>query len=151
MQDKIDENIWDKDTEALRRELEEFKAEKEKIRQLMGQIGGIESVKKDRRINFIFLIIVGLLFAFDILRHIFKFANFLPTVLSLEIGLLLVSIKIVWMIHKQTKLEHFQFHVMNSIEFRLNDLSKQLREMQKEYHDYIQTIGSESKINHDII
>lgn len=145
MRDKIGENIRDKDTEALRRELEEFKAEKEKIRQLVGQIGGTESVEKDRRINFIFLIIVGLLFAFDILRHIFKFADFLPSVLSLEIGLLLVSIKIVWMIHKQTKVEHFQFHVMNSIEFRLNDLSKQLREMQKEYRDYIRAKGFENK------
>ncbi len=145
MRDKIGENIRDKDTEALRRELEEFKAEKEKIRQLVGQIGGTESVEKDRRINFIFLITVGLLFAFDILRHIFKFADFLPSVLSLEIGLLLVSIKIVWMIHKQTKVEHFQFHVMNSIEFRLNDLSKQLREMQKEYRDYIRAKGFENK------
>ena len=136
MRDKIGDNIRNKDTEALRRELEEFKAEKEKIRQLVGQIGGIESVEKDRKINFIFLIIVALLFAFDILRHIFKFA--------LEIGLLLVSIKIVWMIHKQTKVEHFQFHVMNSIEFRLNDLSKQLREMQKEYQDYFKTKGAEN-------
>ncbi|BFN37393.1 hypothetical protein [Fidelibacter multiformis] len=145
MRDKIGENIRDKDTEALRRELEEFKAEKEKIRQLVGQIGGTESVEKDRKINFIFLVIVGLLFAFDILRHIFKFADFLPSVLSLEIGLLLVSIKIVWMIHKQTKVEHFQFHVMNSIEFRLNDLSKQLREMQKEYRDYIKAKDFENK------
>ena len=144
MRDKIGNNIRNKDTEALRRELEEFKAEKEKIRQLVGQIGGIESVEKDRKINFIFLIIVALLFAFDILRHIFKFADFLPSVLSLEIGLLLVSIKIVWMIHKQTKVEHFQFHVMNSIEFRLNDLSKQLREMQKEYQDYFKTKGAEN-------
>jgi hypothetical protein len=145
MRDKIGDNIRDKDTEALRRELEEFKAEKEKIRQLVGQIGGTESVEKDRRINLIFLIIVGLLFTFDILRYIFKIANFLPPILSLEIGLLLVSIKIVWMIHKQTNMEHFQFHVMNSIEFRLNDLSKQLREMQKEYLDYLQNKGSESK------
>ncbi|MGC9512243.1 MAG: hypothetical protein ACP5D8_01245 [Fidelibacterota bacterium] len=145
MRDKIGENIRDRDTEALRRELEEFKAEKEKIRQLVGQIGGTESVEKDRKINFIFLIVVGLLFVFDILRHIFKFADFLPSVLSLEIGLLLVSIKIVWMIHKQTKVEHFQFHVMNSIEFRLNDLSKQLREMQKEYRDYIKAKDFEKK------
>jgi hypothetical protein len=46
-------------------------------------------------------------------------------------AVLLVSVKIVWMIHKGTKLEHFQFWVLSSIEFRLNDLSKHIREIEK--------------------
>jgi len=32
-----------------------------------------------------------------------------------------------WMIHKQAKVEHFQFWILHSIEFRLNALAKQLR------------------------
>ena len=50
---------------------------------------------------------------------------------SIELAVLLVSIKIIWMIHKGTKVEYFQFWVFNSIEFHLNDLSKHVREIEK--------------------
>jgi len=126
-----DKSLHEHDTEALQRELEEFKAEKEKIRMLVGQIGGVRSAERDRIINLVFLTLIGILFVFDIFRHLFQITVLLPPLFSLELGILLVSIKIVWMIHKQTKVEHFQFWILNSIEFRLNELSKQLRENQK--------------------
>jgi hypothetical protein len=54
----------------------------------------------------------------------------IPTLLSLELGVLLVSLKIVWMIHKQSRVEHFQFWILHSIEFRLNELSRKLDQHQ---------------------
>jgi hypothetical protein len=71
------------------------------------------------------------LLVFDILRHAFHLSVPLPQMFSLEVAVLLVSIKIIWMIHKGTKVEHFQFWVLNSIEFRLNDLSRHVREIEK--------------------
>ncbi len=56
---------------------------------------------------------------------------------SIEIGVLLVSLKIIWMMHKQTKVEHFQFWILNSIEFRLNDMSKKIEKIRKELKDQI--------------
>jgi len=35
------------------------------------------------------------------------------------------------MIHRQTKVEHFQFWILQSIEFRLNDLSKKIKNIEK--------------------
>ena len=35
------------------------------------------------------------------------------------------------MINKQTKVEHFQFWILNSIEFRLNELAKQVKALHK--------------------
>ena len=55
----------------------------------------------------------------------------MSSMLTLEIGVLLVSVKIIWMIHKQTKVEHFQFWILNSIEFRLNAISKKLTQIEK--------------------
>jgi hypothetical protein len=133
MRDKIRNNIRDENVDELRRELEEFRAEKEKIRQLVGQIGGTQFVKHDKKINLIFLSIIVMLFIFDILRHIFNIPiSSLPPIISVEVAVMLVSIKIVWMIHKQTRVEHFQFHILNSLEFRLNELSKQIRELHHE-------------------
>jgi len=119
------------DQSALIEELEQFRKEKERIRQLVGQIGGKVSQKRNRIINIAFIIAVALLFVFDLLRHVFHIDVPLPQMFSLELAILLVSVKIIWMIHRGDKVEHFQFWVLNSIEFRLNDLAKIVREIEK--------------------
>ena len=119
------------DHSALLEELEHFRQEKERIRILVGQIGGKGSQQRDYIINIVFITVMVFLFAFDLVRHIFHMQIPLPQMFSLELAVLLVSIKIIWMIHKGNKVEHFQFWVLNSIEFRLNDLSKHVREIDK--------------------
>ena len=116
---------------SLIEELEQFRAEKEKIRMLVGQIGGKGGQKLDKIINISFIVIISILFSFDIMRHIFGIEVPIPSVFSIELGVLLVSIKIIWMIHRQAKIEHFQFWILNSIEFRLNSLAKQMKELNK--------------------
>lgn len=37
--------------------------------------------------------------------------------------------QIIWMINGQTKIEHFQFWILNSIEFQINLLTKRLKEI----------------------
>ncbi|MCK4597333.1 hypothetical protein KAU04_04805 [bacterium] len=45
--------------------------------------------------------------------------------------MLLVSIKIIWLIHRQVKLEHFQFWILSSIESWLNDVSRKMKDIEK--------------------
>jgi hypothetical protein len=118
------------DTEMLKEELEHFRQEKEKVRSLVGQIGGKATVKRDRIINILFVTAIVLLFSLDLLRHIFGLSIPLAPLLSIELGLLLVSIKIIWMIHRSLKVEHFQFWILNSIEFRLNDISRRMKNIE---------------------
>ena len=120
----------------LKAELDQFKKEKEKIRQLMGQIGGKHAEKNDRRINIFFIAAISLIALNDLLHHGLGIHTPIPSLLSLEIAVLLVSIKIIWMMHKSTKVEHFQFWILNSIEFRLNDVAKQLRNLEKTVKEY---------------
>jgi hypothetical protein len=118
--------------EALRKELEDYRKEKDQIRQVIGAIGGTGNDKREKVLNFIFVFFLCLIFTSDILRHFGEFKiPYVNSMLSLEIGVLLVSVKIIWMIHKQTKVEHFQFWILNSIEFRLNAISKKLTKMEK--------------------
>ena len=113
--------------EALRKELEHYKAEKEKIRTVVGQIGGATKRHRNTMINIFFLAIVMLAFFLDLLRHLLKWnLPYLPPTLILEIAVLLVSLKIIWMMHNQAKVYHFQFWILNSIEFQLNMLSRRL-------------------------
>ncbi len=121
---------------ALREELEDYRKEKEQIRQVIGAIGGSGSGKREKILNFIFVFLLCVIFSSDLLRHFGKFEiPYVTSMLSLEIGVLLVSVKIIWMIHKQTKVEHFQFWILNSIEFRLNAISKELRKIEKKNLD----------------
>lgn len=120
----------------LKAELDQFKKEKEKIRKLMGQIGGKDAEKKDRQANIFFITAISLIATNDLLYHVFGIHTPIPSLFSLEIAVLLVSVKIIWMMHKATKVEHFQFWILNSIEFRLNDVAKQLRKLEKTVDKY---------------
>lgn len=121
----------DSESMSLQEDLDSFQKEKEKIRDFVGRIGGARSARYDKIANIVFMIAIVILFFLDLLRHIFQIHVPLPPLFSLELGVLLVSIKIIWMIYKQMKVEHFQFWILNSIEFRLNDLSKQIRQVQE--------------------
>jgi len=121
----------DSESISLQEELESFQKEKEKIRTLVGKIGGATSTRNDTIINIIFIGIIIILLVLDTLKHFLHFSLPLPPLFSIELGVFLVSIKIIWMMYKQMKVEHFQFWILNSIEFRLNDLSKQVRQIHK--------------------
>ncbi len=120
----------DQDKEAeLRRELEEFHKEKDRVRDVIGKIGGKINSRIDTGINITFLLIIAALFVIEVTTEL------LPVLISLEIGVLLVSIKIIWMIHNLNKFYHFQFWVLNSIEFRLNDIVKKVRGIEDSVND----------------
>ena len=122
------------ETDILKEELKHYKSEKEKIRKIIGQIGGTTSIKHDRRVNIIFLVIVISLFLFDVLRELLHLQiSGYSSNLAIELALLLVSVKIIWMINKQSKIDHFQFWVLNSIDFQINNITKRMRELEQTF------------------
>lgn len=122
------------ETDILEEELQHYRKEKEKVRKIIGQIGGSTSKKYDRRVNIIFLVIVISLFLFDVLRELLHLQlSGYTSNLAIEFALLLVSVKIIWMINKQSKIDHFQFWVLNSIEFQINNIAKRMRELEKTF------------------
>ena len=122
---QMDEEITAKEAELMR-ELEEFKKEKDRVRQLLGSIGGSSKNRREHIINMVFLAIVVGFFTLELTTH------FLPSAISLEIGVLLVSIKIIMLIHNANKANHFSFWILNSIEFRVNEINKRTITLEKE-------------------
>jgi len=115
--------------EAMRKEFEEYNQEKEKIRDVLGKIGGKNFSKVDGIVNVVFFTIIITLFVLEMVTH------FLPPFISLEISVLLVSIKIVVMMHHQYKTSHFQFWILNTIEFKINSMHSDLRELEKKINN----------------
>ena len=120
-----EQDEWERNKSELEAEIQQFEREKEEIKALIGNIGGKTYSKRDNIINFAFLAIILTLFTLEITTH------WLPEYISLEISVLLVSIKIVWMIHSQHKYNHFIFWILNTIEFRVNDVGKKVQKMEK--------------------
>ena len=102
----------------LERELEDFQNERKKMKEVIGRIGGTNNSTKHRLVNILFLTIVIMVFIFGAILHKINMT------FSLEIGVLLISLKIAWMIHEQQKINHFQFWMLNSLEYRINQISK---------------------------
>ncbi len=116
--------------EELEEQLRSYREERERIKQFLGQIGGKSDLRHDKIVNVIFFILIVLLLAFDIARHALSIHIPLPPLISIEIGILLISIKIIWMMSRQRKVNHFQFWILNSIEFRINNVSRQLNALE---------------------
>ena len=109
----------------MQEELEDFRREQARVRQVLGRVGGKSQAKIDMAINMAILGVIIVLFVLEALT------DWIPTLVSLEIGILLVSVKIVWMIHTNSRAYHFQFWVLNSIEFRVNEISKTIRSIEQ--------------------
>lgn len=110
--------------EQLQEEIKQFLKEKEKIRSIIGKIGG-RPTRNDEIINILFITLVIISFIGSIM---------LPGILrtlAIDFAILLISLKISYMLYSASKVSHFQFWILSSIEWRINQMEKELREVQK--------------------
>ncbi len=121
-----------KEGKLFEKELESIKTEKDKIRKIVDATGAKNPGRIDKFINVFFVLFAITFFLFETLKHIYKFQTPYISVDTLLIMVtLLVCIKTLINIHIQAKVNHFQFWVLNSLEFRMNDLSKKLNDIEK--------------------
>ena len=117
------------------KELHEFNREREQIKEMLGRIGGTFDLKKHKIFNWGILTVTVVLFVLEMTTH------FLPTLISLEIGLLLISVKIILLIQSMLKQNHFEFWILNTIEYRINDLNKRVIRMEKDLRQDLKRRG----------
>ena len=115
-----------------REELEQFKREQEAVRRKVGQIGGRPTTTNKIFNTAMIVLILATLIAAPFLPHDLE----LPAV---EVGLVLLSVKIFIFLRNEAKVIHFQFWMLSSLEWRMNDMSKKIaridRNLEKISHD----------------
>lgn len=114
-----------KGEEQLREELHEFQKEKERIRNIVGEIGGSNNTHNKIVNTLLILIIVSLL----ILGGVF---NRITPALAIQIAILFGVLKLIWMFYESQKASHFQFWILNSLEYRINEMYKKIKKIEKE-------------------
>lgn len=123
----MDDNDRNHDDEIhdLKEELEKFKLEKERVRAIVGKIGGIPAVQT-KVLNIVFTVsIVAFLLVSVVAVEKYR-------LVMLELTLVALSLKIVFLIHLQSKVNHFQLWVMSAIEWRMNEMMKIVKSIAKE-------------------
>jgi hypothetical protein len=117
---QYDEQVIDREKEgALAEAIEDFRREKERIRAIVGRIGGMPTFR-GKVFNILFGIVIAACFGVSIATH---GRLVLPMI---ELGVVLISLKIMYLLHTNTKQMHFMFWILSSIEWRLNEVIKGL-------------------------
>lgn len=112
-------------------ELESYRKQRKELDAIVKQIGGRGSAKRTKVLNILFIVALTVLFSLDVLRHFVEFA-YIPENLSLQVGVLMISLKIIWFAHKRNQVEHFQFWIMNSLEMRINMILDEMKSINKQ-------------------
>ncbi len=119
--DQINEQL-ENEIDDLKKELEHFEQEKERVRAIIGQIGGMPKFRT-KLFNVIFIaIIVGSVVVSIIAGEKLR-------LLMVELATVTLSVKIIYLIHCQMRINHFKFWILSSIEWRLTEMRKEIRQL----------------------
>ena len=108
----------------LKAELEHFEQEKERIRAIIGKIGGVPRFRT-RLINAFFIAIIVVAGVISI------FSNEKIRLLMVELTTVMLSVKIIYMIHIQMRVNHFKFWILSAIEWRINEMMVLIKQLKR--------------------
>ena len=122
--DRKNEHFED-EIDDLKQELEHFQKEKERVRTIIGKIGGVPTFHT-KLINAIFIVVI----AASVIISIFSPDKL--RLLMIELATVTLSVKIIYLIHCQMRINHFKFWILSSIEWRLTEMRRELKELKSD-------------------
>ena len=117
------ENIEDEISD-LRRELEHFQEEKERVRAILGKIGGVPTFNT-KLINALFIAVIAVTLVVSVV------GGEKWRLLMIELATVALSLKIIYLIHCQIRVNHFKFWILSSIEWRINEMMTHVRKLSR--------------------
>lgn len=120
MEDKSER--FEAEIEDLRQELENFLQEKERVRKIIGKIGGVPTFHT-KLINVVFVVVIVVSITVSAI------SDEKWRLLMIELATVTLSAKIIYLIHCQMRINHFKFWILSSIEWRLNEMMKLIKQL----------------------
>jgi hypothetical protein len=109
----------------LKEELEHFQQEKERVRAIVGKIGGLPKFRT-KLVNTIFITVIIASVTISII------SGERLRLLMIELAMVTLSLKIIYLIHCQMRINHFQFWILSSLEWRINEIMRQIKQARKD-------------------
>ncbi len=122
----MDEHIKgvDEEFEDLKQEMEDFQRERERVKAIVGKIGGVPRFNA-KLFNILFATAVFTCLVLSLLsRGTLRLA-------MLELATAALSIKLIYIIHNQARVNHFELWILSSLEWRVNELHKKIDTLKK--------------------
>ncbi len=116
-------NRIESELDDLKLELEHFQQEKERVRAIIGQVGGVPKFHT-KLANTAFIILIAVTLVISIV------GGEKWRLLMIEIATVALSLKIIYLIHCQMRVNHFKFWILSSIEWRINEMMKLVRKLE---------------------
>lgn len=110
--------------EQLKENLNEIQTEKDRIKGLLGEVGNKNNTQH-RIVSLIFALLIVVLLVLGVALQ--KISLYL----TLEIVAIVGLFKVIWMFYEFQRSMHFQFWILNSLEFRINDVDKRMKKIEK--------------------
>ncbi len=107
----------------LKQEIKRFMKEKERVRAIVGEIGGVPTTHA-KVFNTIFIVLIIVILAISLV------SGGTLRLAMVELAVAALSVKLIYLIHNQARVNHFQLWILSSLEWRLNELYKEIKEHQ---------------------
>ena len=104
---------------AMEADIAEYMKEKERIRDILGRLGGVPG-RTEKVLNTVFFLLVAISF---IAAVFLQEAKDIPV----DIAVLLISLKLILLLRQNAKVNHFQFWMLSTIEWRVNEIAAELK------------------------
>ena len=108
----------------LKQALESFEQEKERVRAILGKIGGVPSFNA-KLVNIVFGVIIVVAAVISVI------GGDKWRLLMVELTTVMLSVKIIYLIHCQRRVNHFKFWILSAIEWRVSEMMVQIKQLQK--------------------
>ncbi len=102
----------------LKEEIERFREEKQRVRAIVGKIGGVPAFNT-KIFNIIFVTLVVISLAISLITEVPR-----TRLTMIELAVAALSLKLIFLINKQARVNHFQLWILSSLEWRLNEIMK---------------------------
>ena len=104
----------------LRQSLETFEKEKERVRAIIGKVGGVPRFRT-KLTNAVFIAVIIVAGVISIV------SGEKVRLLMIELTTVMLSVKIIYMIHVQMRVNHFEFWILSAIEWRINEMMAEMK------------------------
>ena len=115
----------EKEMAELKQEIERFKQEQERVRAIVGKIGGVPT-SHAKIFNIIFILFILTILAISLI------SGGTLRLAMVELAVAAISIKLIYLIHNQARVNHFQLWILSSLEWRLNEVYKEIKKDRNE-------------------
>ena len=115
-----DKNQVEKEMADLKHEIERFKQEQERVRAIVGKIGGVPT-SHAKLFNIIFAFFVLVILAVSLV------SGGTLRLAMIESAVAALSMKLIYLIHNQARVNHFQLWILSSLEWRLDEIYKEIK------------------------